>query len=289
MGVTVIAIFYGSILFCLVASVYRVVRCVRAPLHLRWELYRGSSVYELPEWWTRPQVSFRAKAKSVVLDILTLREYYHRNRRFWYSLIVFHAGLYLLVLWHIWLVIAALTTDAEKAPVAGVVWGHVATILVGIGGITILIQRVADRRLATYYPPIHYLKWAFVLVTLVGGFYAVQWHFGGDTAAVMAYMKDQLSFNMEHKLNPPLVTALHVLFVSPWMVYLPLGHVMQVFFRYYHELRWDHVPNLGGGKIGERVGSLLSRPVHWPAAHVQSGKTWREVAGELPEEATRET
>ena len=286
MGGIVFGIFYGSILFCVIASVVRIVRYANAPLHLRWEFYRGSSVYELSDWWTKPQVSFKDKLKSVALDIFSLREYYHRNRGFWYFLYLFHIGLYLLILWHVWLFVGAVTINIEAAPIWGLVWGGVAAGLVFIGAAGILIKRTTDENLKVYYSPIHYLKWIFVLVTLAGGFYAVQFFFGASMSGVMEYVKDQLSFELEHKLNPPLVTALHVLFVSPWLIYLPFGHIMQVFFRYYHELRWDHVPNLRGSNIERKVKKLLNQPVSWSAPHIQSGKKWSEVAKGLPEDTS---
>ena len=285
-GIAVTVIFYGSIVFCVIASVVRIVRYANAPLHLRWELYRGSSVYELSDWWTKTHIGFKDKLKSVVLDILSLREYYHRNRGFWYVLYIFHIGLYLLVLWHIWLFVGAVTIDIEAAPLWGLVWGGVASGLVFIGGAGILIKRITDEKLKVYYPRIHYFKWAFILITLAGAFYSVQFFFGASMPAVMEYVKSQLSFELEHKLHPPLVPALHVLFLSPWLIYLPLGHIMQLFFRYYHELRWDHVPNLRGSDIERRVKKLLSQPVTWSASHIQSGKRWSEVAQGLPEDTT---
>ena len=115
MGLAVLVVFYGSAIFCVIALVVMAARYVSAPLHMHWELYNGSSVYELPEWWTKPHRSFGDKLKSVVLDILLLREYYHRNRSFWYFLYSFHLGLYLLILWHVWLFVSAATINIEAA------------------------------------------------------------------------------------------------------------------------------------------------------------------------------
>jgi hypothetical protein len=125
-------------------------------------------------------------------------------------------------------------------------------------------------------------------VTLGGGFYAVQVYFGGNMLEVMGYVKGQLAFELEHKLNAPAVTSLHVLFVSPWLIYLPLGHIMQLFFKYFHELRWDHVPNTRGSKIEQKVQKLLNQRVQWSAPHIQTGSKWSEVAQGLPESSPGE-
>jgi len=167
--------FYGSILFFIVAVALRIVRTVKAPVHLHWELYKGSSVYEATDWWTKTHSSFVEKLCSMALDLLTLREFYHRNRRFWYPLIVFHIGLYLLILWHAWLFVRAVVMNVETASAFGWVWGTFSTFLTFVGGVVILWMRVTDKELRIYYPPIHYIKWVFVLLTLLGA--SMPWTF----------------------------------------------------------------------------------------------------------------
>lgn len=158
-GGVVLYIFYGSVLFFGIASLLRLLGCIRTPLHSKWELYTSRSVYELPEMY---------------------------------------------------------------------------------------------------------------------------FHSGGSMPAIMGCVKEQLPFNMEYKLHTPILNALHVLFVSPWLVYLPFGHATRLFFRYYHELRWDHVPNLRGNPMEKRIEKLLGKAVSWSAPHVQAGKTRAEVATRLP-------
>ena len=284
MGIAVLVLFYGSAIFCLIAIAVMMVKYARAPLHLHWEFYRGSSVYELPDWWTKTHRDLGGKIKSAVIDILFLREYYHRNRAFWYVLFIFHAGLYLLVFWHIWLFASAATIDIENAPMWGIVWGHVATGLVFIGAVGILIRRITDEDLRVFYPPIHYIKWVFVIIALAGGFYAVFFYFGGNTAAVLEYVKHQLAFELESKINAPVATSIHLLVVVPWLIYLPFSHMMKVFLKYYHQLRWDDKANVRGSDVEKQIKELLNKPVSWAAPHIQSGKKWAEVATEMPGE-----
>ena len=282
MGVLVLFVFYGSILFFIIATALRVRRCMNAPIHLHWELYKGSSIYELPDWWAKTHSTFGPKLWSMLLDILFLREFYHRNRRFWYPLYVFHLGLYLLILWHVWLFIRSVTLEIEGASVFGWVWGTFSTLLTFTGGIAILIMRIKDEELKVYYPPIHYVKWIFLLLTLVGGVIAVDIHFHSSMPALLKYVREQVTFaNFEYKLHPSFGPALHIAFASVWLIYLPFSHVFQLFFRYYHYLRWDDIPNTRGGVVENSVKKLLEQPVTWSAPHIQSGKRWREVASEL--------
>jgi nitrate reductase gamma subunit len=288
MGGLILFLFYGSILFCVIASVVRMTKYACAPLHLRWELHQGSSVYELSDRRERSAGPFGEKLGEVIPNILFLREFYHRNRSFWYFLALFHWGFYLLILWHVWLFITAVTLPIESASfqsgsIGGVVFGHVATGLTLIGGIGILIKRMIDGELSSYYPRIHYLKWFLILLILVGGFLSVVFHFNSNTLELLRYVKDQVTFqNLEHKLHPEFAPASHVLFVSFWLLYLPFSHILQIFFRYYQHLRWDDVPNRKGSIIERKVERLLNRPIRWSAPHIPSGKKWREAVSLRP-------
>ncbi|MGZ3568918.1 MAG: hypothetical protein ACXU9W_08985 [Thermodesulfobacteriota bacterium] len=282
MGPTILIIFYGSILFFIISTALRVSRGINAPIHLHWELYKGSSIYELVEWWTKIHNTFGEKFWSMVLDILFLREFYHRNRRFWYPLYLFHLGLYLLILWHAWLFVTAIVTNIETASNLGWMWGTFATGLAFLGGAGILLMRMTDPDLSVYYPPIHYLKWIFILLTLIGGAFAVDIHFHSSMPALLKYVRGQVTFaDFEHKLHPALAPALHVLLASVWLIYLPFSHVFQLFFRYYHFLRWDDVANRRGSEVERRVKELLERPVTWSGPHIGVGKRWKEVASEI--------
>jgi nitrate reductase gamma subunit len=289
MGPTILFVFYGSILFFIIATALRVRKCMVSPLHVHWELYKGSSVYELPEWWIHTHSPLSRKLRAMILDLLFLREFYYRNRRFWYPLIAFHAGLYLLIFWHLWLFLRAVIAHVETASVFGWIWGTFSTLLTLVGGAIIPWMRMTDEELKIYYPPIQYIKWFFVLLTLLGGLYAVDVHFKSNMPNLLKYVREQITFaDFGHKLHPAFGPALHILFASAWLIYLPFSHVFQLFFRYYHHLRWDDVPNVRGGMVEKRIREHLERPVHWAGLHVPTGKCWREVASEiqLPSETT---
>jgi nitrate reductase gamma subunit len=284
MGSLVLFLFYGSILFFMIAVAVRVTRVLRAPVHLHWELYRGSSIYEGLEWWKKPHPGIWNKIGTLLGDVLFLKEFYHRNKRFWYPLYTFHLGIYLLVLWHAWLFLRAVIASPDSASTFGWIWGTSATLAAFVGGAGILYQRVTDGELRVYYPSIHYVKWIFILLTLLGGFLAVEVHFQSSMPGLLKYVRGQVTFqDWEHKLHPALLPALHVLFASGWLVLLPFSHVFQLFFRYYHVLRWDDVPNERGGRVERSAEKLLDRPVTWSAEHIQQGRSWRDVASKFPQ------
>ena len=284
MGIALLVFFYGSIVFFSVTVLVKLIRYVRTPVHLRWEIHKESSVYEQSEWWTKEEVGFREKLKTVLLDVLLQREYYRRNRNFWYVLMTFHIGLYLLILWHAWLFIASPVINIETAPAWGIVWGHVATGMITIGGLGVLIWRLKDADMRAYYPRTHFFKWLFIIITLAGGFYSVQFFFEGSSIALVRYVSGQLQFDFAHKVSPALPPALHMLFISFWLIYLPFSHILQVIFRYYHMLRWDYVPNRRGSALEKKIERQLERRVSWADSTIQTGKKWGEVAAGMPED-----
>jgi len=290
MGGLILFMFYGSILFCVIASTMKVMYYVSAPLHLHWELYQGSSLFESTGWWNRRSVRFIEKLKSVAGDILFLKGYYRRDKGVWFFLYLFHVGIYLLILWHAWLFIGAVTIDIERASALGRIWGHLSTGFAFLGGGGILIKRMTDEELRSYYPPIHYAKWILILVILLGGFYAVDIHFSGKVPELMNYVRAQITFqDFEKKLHPAMATASHVLFASVFLLYFPFSHILKLLFRYYHELRWDGVMNTRGSTVEGKVTALLDLPVTWRALHIQSGRKWKEVAMEIKTETRPET
>jgi nitrate reductase gamma subunit len=217
----------------------------------------------------------------MLLDVLLLREFYHRNRSFWLFLFLFHAGLYLLFIWHLWLFGTAVILPLESAWTGGLPFGHAATALSLVGGSGIVVLRIIDPGLRVYYPRIQYLKWFLILLILAGGVVAVVFHFESDMPQLLRYVHTQVAFqDLELKLHPALWPASHVFFVSIWLIYLPFSHVLGIPLRYYQRLRWDELANRAGSTVERRVNEQLSRPIDWSAPHIKPGERWREAIAE---------
>jgi nitrate reductase gamma subunit len=269
--VTVI-IFYGSIVFFIVVSLLRGARFLRAPIPLRWELYREGRVYESSKRGYGHSVGAR-KSRAGMKDILFLYDYYRNLKGFWLPLYAFHLGIYLLLAWHIWLFVAA-TLGKGMDPKYGLLLGHTATTIAFTGGVGILGLRIFNKEMRAYYTRFHYFKWLVILALLVQGYLVVFSYFGNDMNGVIAYVEKQLSFDWAYKFNSPLPTSLHVLLASAWLLYLPYSHLMRLVFRYYHELRWDNALNTKGSRLERKISLNLARPVTWSAAHISQSHTW---------------
>jgi nitrate reductase gamma subunit len=158
---------------------------------------------------------------------------------------------------------------------SALIWGHTAAGLIIIGAVGILIKRIVDRKLSVSYPRLNYLKWVLIILALGSGFFAVQYFFNGSMADVTAYVRQQLTFDMQDKLNPALMTSLHVLTVAAILVYLPFSHPLRLFFRYYYKMRWDSVSSIAGGRADKATREQLEYPVVWSASHIPSVKAWK--------------
>ena len=168
MGSSILFFFYGSIVFFVIATLRRGEQTVNAPLHLHWELYKGSSVYETYGLVDEDPQPLWRKARDDDSGYSFSERILSPEQEILVSPLCFSRGLYLLILWHVWLFVRSVVTNIETASAFGWVWGTFATLLTFVGGAIILIMRMTDEDLKVYYPPIHYVKWVFVIAHASG-------------------------------------------------------------------------------------------------------------------------
>jgi nitrate reductase gamma subunit len=274
----VLVVFYGSILFCIFACAYKVFVYARVPMHIRWEIYKDSSIYETGNWWRKKGGGRSQKPDNLFKNAATLKEYYKNNKLFWLPLYLFHLGVYLLITWHAWLFIYPLVFHKNWPVGYSLIWGHTATGLMFAGALGVFISRLASRSLRATYPRWHYFKWLIIMAAAATGYIAVQFYFNGVMAEVLGYVRGQLQFNWADKMNPPLLTSLHVLTVSAVLIYLPFSHAVRLFFRYYHEWRWNYIPGLRSARVSEETKNMLEYPITWAAKHATVGTLWKDLA-----------
>ena len=274
----VLVIFYGSILFCIFGIAYKIIVYARFPMHLRWEIYKNSSVYEKTDWWRKKSIGQGQKSDGLFKNVITLNEYYKNNKSFWLPLYPFHLGVYLLITWHAWLFIYPLVFRKDGPVGYSLIWGHTATGLMFVGALGVLGSRLFSRSLRTTYPRWHYLKWLMIMAAAATGFVAVQYYFNGVMGNVLGYVRGQLQFNWAEKMNPPLFTSLHALSVCAVLIYLPFSHAVRLFFQFYHEWRWNYIPSLRSARVSKRIKNMLEYPVTWAAKHAPAGTLWKDLA-----------
>jgi len=299
---------YLSYLLIIALYTVKVMKVVRMPLHLRWELYPvvhekgykyGGSYFEEPEWWTKPRKKSGIRSIIYLLKkYLTFGEYYQRNRGYWFGLYPWHVGFYLIVSFHILsffgalaIVVAGLPITSESVSILGrIIYYLTLVVAVGsfvlgsVGSIGLLVKRLVDKDLKDYASPINYFNYLFFLAVFLSGLIA--WYFFDPTlSGYREFWKSLITFRY---MDVEPATYTHIMLFSLFLIYLPFTrstHYITKLFAFFW-VRWDDAPNLEGSKIEGRVREALNKPVSWSAPHIQSGKSWGEVAQGMPEDTS---
>ena len=288
---------YLSVVVFIGGVVLRALKYARAPMHLRWELYPvphekgkdyGGSYFEEPDWWARPlERSLAGEIGAMLEEMLLIRSLWHRNRGQWYASFPFHFGIYLLAgLVFLLIVGAAAEVAAGTASASSmlqpltVIVGALGIILATCGCIALLWRRLTDPNLRATSTLADYANLVILLAAFLGACYA--WLSSDSSfSQLREYFKALLTLSPPSSISS--AVAAEVILASLFLIYLPFTHMTHFVAKYftYHQVRWDDAPNLGDPKTLARLQANLSRPVDWSGPHIQSGKSWAEVASEV--------
>jgi len=274
---------------------WRAAKYARAPEHLRWDLYpvahepgraHGGSHLEQKDWWTRPRrKSHWGEISFMLLEIFLLKGVWENNRKVWWGSLPFHWGLYLLILAAAGLFAAALGLVFGPWAAALAVVGFLGGGMTAVGALILLVIRSTDPRLRPTTSPLDRINLAF-LVALGALSAAVAATPGGMEAAAAAV-------GQILRLRPPQVSfllGLQMAVAALFLLYMPFTRMVHFFSKYwtYHEVRWDDREVEPGSALEKRLRAALDFGVTWSAEHLQTGKTWAEVATKLPEEVKKD-
>jgi nitrate reductase gamma subunit len=274
-----------------VACAWRALKYLRAPVHLRWDLYpvahepskHGGSYLEEKDWWTKPRVkSHFGEIAFMVEEIFLLKGVWVNHRKLWWGSLPFHWGLYLLVVATVGLVIAGLGLSSGLWLGVLMLAGGIGGVLTAVGALVLLIIRTTDDRLGPYTTPLDRMNLALLVV--LGALSAVVALSPGGMAQAAGAVGQVL------RLQAPdvsVVLGLQMTVAALFIFYLPFTRMVHFFSKYftYHQVRWDDRPVEAGSALEKRLQEALAFGVDWSAQHVRTGKTWAEVATTLPAEA----
>jgi nitrate reductase gamma subunit len=91
------------------------------------------------------------------------------------------------------------------------------------------------------------------------------------------------------RLRPPEVSfllGLQMAVTALFLFYFPFTRMVHLFAKYftYHQVRFDDRQVEPGSVLEKRLRASLNFGVTWSAEHLQTGRTWLEVATRLPDE-----
>lgn len=301
---------YLCILAFLFLVVRKLVKYSRMPVHLRWELYPvaheagrskyGGSRFEEPDWWEKKdRKSHIGELMAMSEEIFLLKGVYENNRKFWFLSYPFHLGLYLITgTFFLILTSAVLNIFSAISLVHPVTFlgglffyvtnicGFVGLVLTFIGCVALIVRRTTDEKYKVYNTPLDFINLGFVLVVDLSIILTLA---ASNPSFILSkvYMRDLITFNFAPV--PDTYFVIQVILISLFLLYFPLTRMTHLFAKYftYHKVRWEDEPNFRGGKLESRIREALNFGVSWSAPHMKTGKTWAEVATNLPTEVKK--
>jgi nitrate reductase gamma subunit len=282
----------GSLVVFVFILVYRTVRIINLPTHLRWELAPiphekgkgkyGGSYYEEYEWWgKRRQKSLIAVIKYMAIEILLLQAIWKHNRALWPLSLAFHTGIYLVALAVLLSIIGAFMsiggiTSGVLLDITSVIV-IIGYILGGLGAIGLILKRISDANLRPFSSFSTYFNLIFLGAIFVTGI--ISWLQAGNLAADMSFIIKQ-TLTLDSAINITFPLSLHISLSLLFLIYLPLTNMIHFVAKYftYHEIRWDDEPQ--DTKMTEEIQGLMKQPVGWSSSHIKAEgkKNWTDTS-----------
>jgi len=282
----------GSLAVFVFILVYRTIRIINLPTHLRWELAPiprekdrgkyGGSYFEEYEWWRKPRQKSRiAVIKYMAIEILLLRSIWKHNRALWPLSLAFHSGIYLVALAVLLSIVSALISIGGIASevlldITSVI-AIIGYILGGLGTIGLILKRISDADLRPFNSFSTYFNLIFLGAIFVTGF--ISWLQAVSLAADMSLLIKQ-TLTLDSAINISFPLSLHISLSLLFLIYLPLTNMIHFVAKYftYHEIRWDDEPQ--DTKMTKEIRGLMKQPVGWSSSHIRAEdkKNWMDTS-----------
>ncbi len=284
----------GLFLF-LCGCAMRIVKDVRMPPHLRWELYpigsgnEGSegSYLEQYDWWTKPRRNNRvAELRFMAKEILLFHRCQVNNRGIWRFTLPFHWGLFLLTGW---LVIQFVGIGSifllkglgysphfvHRSVLLAAPLAVVGLILAAYGCTGLLLKRLFDPVLRSLTSRDGFFGLFLILATLLCSLLSCVLY-DRSFAGATNYLNALIGFGALENANGFMIAG--GVCLSVFLAYMPFTHMAHLFSKYfmYHKVLWQHEPLTSGSETERRIECLFDKPVGWSASHVRKGVSWRK-------------
>ena len=294
MPVFLAIITYVGYVFIITMYTVKLVKFLRLPRHLRWELYPvmheeryryGGSYFEEIDWIKRTRRKGWLRSILFLLkEYVTMGEYFKRHVTYWLVLYPWHIGFILIIGFHILTFCAAAVTllglpvSGHSPFVAGRLFydvllpmGVISFISGLLGSIGMLIKRVVDDDLRPYATPQNYITYLFCLVVFSSGLYA--WYFVDPTFT--EYREFWMGLITFKPITVAPAAAAHIILFDLFLIYLPFTRSMHYITRIFafFLIRWDDEPNLRGSTLEQQLLTQFGQKVTWAAPHIKSGQS----------------
>ncbi len=296
---------YFAIGIAIIAMIVKALRYMKAPEHMRWELYPvphekgkaeyGGSYLEEYDWWKKPrEKDIINELKEMAEEVILLKGVYNGNKTVWISSFPFHLGMYITIGWLFLLLLGGIfqingySISPQTGLLASIIHfatiasGYIGLFLAGMGALGLLIWRTTDTEQRRFNSPSDYFN-LFVFVVVTGLTLFTQFTMDPSFEHIRAYVQSLVTFG--NFTSPGILFTIEVIMIALLIMYIPLTRMSHFVAKYfiYHDVRWNDEPNERGSKIEKRIAELLKQKVDWAAPHIKTGHTWGEVVSDNKE------
>jgi len=192
---------------------YRLNKWAHAPTNLHWELF------------PYPKTS-AGRLGELLREVVTMRLLATFNRKLWLPSTAMHWGIYLVIVWLVWLL-----TGLPGSAIAGVLGGF----LVMLGSGLLMIQRMTRTELRDISTPLDLLTLALLFFTAAT---ASAGRIFSQGELVREYLLSLVTMAPRVPGDPYFLTSLVLL--QLFLIYLPFGKMAHFGAKYftYHKVKW---------------------------------------------------
>lgn len=286
-----VALISVSLVVFFAGNAIRVVKTLRMPAPLRWELYPipkgprsrqlyGGSYFEESDWWTKPVgTGGWSEVVFVLKEILFLQGVYESFRGLWVWSWLLHWGLYLYVMATLLQIgEVALPGDANLDALHVIVtYSYWLACSLGLtGAVGLLVMRTWHPRLKAFTTRVG----VFDLLLLGSIFATGMLVLISGSGSMNKIVRDLISLT-KLAAGHPFVWHLHVALVALFLAYFPFTHMTHAYMKYFtwHDVRWKDSPSTHDPRAAKTLAVNLQRRASWSAPHIgEDGViTWSEV------------
>ncbi|MBQ9020538.1 MAG: respiratory nitrate reductase subunit gamma [Eggerthellaceae bacterium] len=223
----------------------------------------GGSYMEEDLWWEKPRsINHVAELVDMGKEMFFIRKLFMNQPSLWVPSMLFHGGIYFMMLFSVLLLIAAFVASPVLETITTVV-GVIGFCCALLGCLLLLIRRLTDASLAAYTTPIEYFNLILIAAVLITGI--ISWL---SAANVFEVARSIVTFNFAEL---PGIVVLHLILLGIMMLYIPaskMGHYAGKFFTF-HSVLWNNEPNLPGNAVNSAVkaSNAAGATVKWSAPH----------------------
>jgi nitrate reductase gamma subunit len=269
----------------LAGNLVRLIRTLRAPRPLRWELYPipkgprerqryGGSYFEEADWWSKPTESGHAgEIVFIAQEVLLLQSVRKNFPDLWLWSWLLHWGLYLYILAALSALSGSTLGVETLIRCAGYV-GGVACIFGCLGSLGLLALRSELLRLRPYTTRLA----KFNLL-----FFAAFFLTGGLVLSGAAVQPTR-GLTLTALMSGHSIARLHLILLAFFLAYFPFTHMAHAYMKFFswHGMRWDDLPARHVSSASAALADNVRRNVTWAAPHVGGGvgTTWAETVAD---------